>query len=60
MTISAIFRAPERCLCLALTMVCLGIMAVLPYASAVSALDRRAVVILRVDRNYSEALHVLP
>jgi cytochrome c len=37
MTINAIFRAPERCLCLALTMFCLGIMIVLPYASAVSA-----------------------
>jgi len=37
MTINAIFRAPERFLCLALTMFCLGIIAVLPYTSTVSA-----------------------
>jgi cytochrome c len=37
MTINAIFRAPERCLCLALMMFCLGIMIVLPHASAFSA-----------------------
>ena len=37
MAINSIFRAPERCLGLALTIFSLGIIAVLPYASAVSA-----------------------
>jgi cytochrome c len=37
MTINSIFRVPERSLALALTIFCLGIIAVLPYASAVSA-----------------------
>jgi cytochrome c len=37
MIINSILRAPERCLGLALTVFCLGITAVLPYASAVSA-----------------------
>jgi cytochrome c len=37
MTINSIFRAPERCLGLALTVFCFSIMALLPYTSAVSA-----------------------
>ncbi|HEY5028706.1 MAG TPA: cytochrome c family protein [Candidatus Angelobacter sp.] len=37
MIINSIFRAPERCLVLALTIFCFGIIAVLPYASAISA-----------------------
>ena len=37
MTSNSIFRAPERCLGMALTLFFLGIMALLPYSSAVSA-----------------------
>jgi cytochrome c len=37
MTINLIFRAPERWLGLALTVLCLGIMTLLPYSSAASA-----------------------
>jgi cytochrome c2 len=41
MTINSIFRAPERCLALALTVLCFSIMALLPH-SAVSAAGQAA------------------